>query len=82
VPFIEDASTMASMRCMSGSMGSIFRKIFAVISTRYDLSSPVFHSSNTSASSRFERPSVARMLYASAMSSMSAYSMPLWTIFT
>ena len=50
---------------------------------RYDSSSPVFHSAKMSAISAGVLPVPRRMRsYASAMSCMSAYSMPLCTIFT
>ena len=50
---------------------------------RYDSSSPLFHSANTSAISAGVLPVPRRIRsYASAMSCMSAYSMPLCTIFT
>jgi len=76
-------SRIFSTSATPGSSASRTRKILAVISIKNESSSPAFHSSNTSASSSELRPpSVLRMSYASAMSCMSPYSMPLWIILT
>ena len=54
-----------------------------MISIRYDCRRPSFHSRNTEASSSGARPRALRSRsYVSAISWMSAYSIPLWTIFT
>ena len=73
------------MTSTSGSpvAASVWRSTSAVISIRYDSSSPLFHSAKTSAISAGLLPVPRRIRsYASAMSCMSAYSMPLCTILT
>ena len=82
VPFCFATSRITSTMALPVS-ASFFFKMLAVISTRYEDSSPLFHSSQTFAISSGSMPSTCRMIvYTSAMSCMSAYSMPLWTIFT
>ncbi len=62
---------------------SVWARTSAVISMRYESSRPVFQERKTSAIRAGEYPATERSRsYASAMSCMSAYSMPLWTIFT
>ena len=58
VPFCAASSRMRSSTAPPLS-GSRCVKMAAVISIRYERSSPVFHSENTSCSSSFERPSAA-----------------------
>ena len=59
-------------------VGSVWLSTSAVISIRNDSRSPVFQSRNTSANSAGDRSSTCRSRsYASAISCMSAYSMPL-----
>ncbi len=62
---------------------SRWRSTSAVISIRYDSRSPSFHAAKTSASASTSWPPTRRSRsYDSAISCMSAYSMPLWIIFT
>ena len=82
VPFCSAWSTIEST---SGPPveASSFASTFAVISIRNDSRSPSFHSSNTPAMSETLIPTACRSRsYDSAISCMSAYSMPLCTIFT
>ena len=82
VPFCCASSriTSTSGRPVSGSTAA---STAAVISIRYDFSSPWFHSRKISCSSVAVRPSPRdSRSYDSAISCMSPYSIPLWTIFT
>jgi hypothetical protein len=77
VPFCAASSRMTSTSGLPVS-GSMALSTAAVISIRYDLSSPVFHSAKTSASSGADIPRPReRMSYVSAISCMSPYSIPL-----
>ena len=82
VPFCSAWSTITST---SGPpvFSSVLASTFAVISMRNESRSPEFHSSKILAMAGASSPAtwVSRS-YASAMSWMSAYSMPLCTIFT
>ncbi len=82
VPLDPAWSTMTSTSGFPVAASS-WRSTSAVISMRYDSRSPPFHSSNTSAMASGSWPPTRRSRSKdSAMSCMSAYSMPLWIIFT
>ena len=87
VPFEPATSRILSTRKPScggrpATSSSRFARIRLVISTRYEPSSPSFHSRKMPLISSFEKPALFSMWYTSMISSMSPYSMPLCTIFT
>jgi hypothetical protein len=82
VPFWAAWSTITSTRGPP-VLSSVFASTFAVISMRNESRSPEFHRSKIPAIAATSNPATCRSRsYASAMSWMSAYSIPLWTIFT
>src|SRR6266511_4312177 len=82
VPFCSASSRITSTSGLPLA-SSTLASTLAVVSIRNDSRSPWFQLANTPASSAGRSPSACpSRSYASAMSCMSAYSMPLWTIFT
>ena len=82
VPFMPVLSRILS-RMEPSPRSSALAKMMAEISIRKDDRSPAFHSVNAAASSALVRPpTVFSTSYASEMSCMSPYSMPLCTILT
>ena len=87
VPFDPATSIILSTRKPScagkpDTSSSCLARIRLVISTRYDSSSPLFHSRKMPLISSLLNPAFFSMWYTSMISSMSPYSMPLCTIFT
>mmetsp|Transcript_7781 Transcript_7781/g.31216 ORF Transcript_7781/g.31216 Transcript_7781/m.31216 type:complete len:224 (+) Transcript_7781:1855-2526(+) len=85
VPFMPVLSRILSTKKSSllPDWSSFLAKMMLEISMRYDSNSASFHSVNAAASSSFVNPpTVFNTSYASEMSCMSPYSMPLCTILT